>query len=217
MNQKEEYKGMAGGVPVFCAHDAIVSVEEIKPNPRNPNHHPEEQIELLAKIIKAQGWRAPITVSTRSGFIVKGHGRLMACKKLGIDTVPVVRLDHLTDEQRREYAIAHNATAELSVWESVNLAEELSELDLSAFDFNFPLIAEEEPDAEEDNFDVDSATPEEPKAKLGQVYQLGRHRLMCGDSTSTADVQMLVGGGTSGYAPHGSTLQCQLRGNGRQD
>ena len=192
-------------------------VEALKPYDKNTRKHQKLDVDNIARSIEKYGMNDAIGIWGEDNVIVEGHGRLMACKKLGIDTVPVVRLDHLTDEQRREYAIAHNATAELSVWESVNLAEELSELDLSAFDFNFPLIAEEEPDAEEDNFDVDSATPEEPKAKLGQVYQLGRHRLMCGDSTSTADVQMLVGGGTSGYAPHRSTLQCQLRRNGGQD
>ncbi len=67
---------------VKCAHDEMVPLEEIIPNPRNPNQHPDQQIELLAKIIAAQGWRAPITVSTRSGFIVRGHGRFAAAKLL---------------------------------------------------------------------------------------------------------------------------------------
>ena len=71
-------KAYAAGVPVFCAHDAIVSLKDLQPNPKNPNQHPSEQIKLLASIIRATGWRGPITVSKRSGYIVKGHGRMMA-------------------------------------------------------------------------------------------------------------------------------------------
>lgn len=73
-------KAYADGHPVFCAHDKIVPIKELIENPRNPNTHPDDQIRALAAIIKAAGWRQPITVSTRSGFIVKGHGRLMAAK-----------------------------------------------------------------------------------------------------------------------------------------
>ena len=71
-------KAYAGSVPVFCAHDAIVPLKDLRPNPKNPNQHPPEQIKLLASIIRATGWRAPITVSKRSGLVTKGHGRLMA-------------------------------------------------------------------------------------------------------------------------------------------
>lgn len=73
-------KATAGGVPVFCAHDAIVAIEKLIPNPKNPNTHPDAQIQALGRIIRQTGWRAPITVSKRSGFIVKGHGRLAAAK-----------------------------------------------------------------------------------------------------------------------------------------
>ena len=73
-------KAYAGSVPVFCAHDAIVPLKDLRPNPKNPNQHPPEQIKLLASIIRATGWRAPITVSKRSGLVTKGHGRLMAAQ-----------------------------------------------------------------------------------------------------------------------------------------
>ena len=73
-------KAYADGVPVFCAHDAIVPLKDLRPNPKNPNQHPPEQIKLLASIIRATGWRGPITVSKRSGYIVKGHGRMMAAE-----------------------------------------------------------------------------------------------------------------------------------------
>lgn len=82
-------KATAGGVPVFCAHDAIVAIEKLIPNPKNPNTHPDAQIQALGRIIRQTGWRAPITVSKRSGFIVKGHGRLAAAKLEGLTEVPV--------------------------------------------------------------------------------------------------------------------------------
>ena len=181
-------------------------IEKLKPYEKNTRKHQKLDVDNIARSIEKYGMNDAIGIWGEDNIIVEGHGRMMACMKLGIDEVPCVRLDHLTDEQRREYAIAHNATAELSVWDGANLLEELSELDLSDFDFNLGVMAEEEKEAEEDNFDVDSATPEEPEAKLGDVYQLGRHRLMCGDSTSSADVQMLVGGGTNGYASHRSAV-----------
>ena len=82
-------KAYAGSVPVFCAHDAIVPLKDLRPNPKNPNQHPPEQIKLLASIIRATGWRAPITVSKRSGLVTKGHGRLMAAQLDDLTDAPV--------------------------------------------------------------------------------------------------------------------------------
>ncbi len=78
MANKMNVKGYADGIPVYCAHDAIVAVEDVHPNPENPNMHPDEQLRRLGMIIRNAGWRNPITVSTRSGLIVRGHGRLAA-------------------------------------------------------------------------------------------------------------------------------------------
>jgi hypothetical protein len=92
MNVKKETKPKAiteDGFKVFCAFDSLTATDDLKPNPNNPNKHPKEQIKQLAKIIKFNGWRAPITVSKRSGFIVRGHGRLAAAKELGTTSVPV--------------------------------------------------------------------------------------------------------------------------------
>lgn len=71
-------RGHAGSIPVYCSHDKIIPFRELKPNPKNPNRHPGDQVELLAKVIKEQGWRQPVKVSTRSGYIVSGHGRYEA-------------------------------------------------------------------------------------------------------------------------------------------
>ena len=87
-------------IPIFCAHTEIVETEKLIPNPKNPNRHPEAQIKLLAKIIKAQGFRNPIVVSKRSGFVIKGHGRLDAAKLLEMLTVPV-DFQELENVQRR--------------------------------------------------------------------------------------------------------------------
>ena len=95
-------KATAGGVPVFCAHDAIVAIEKLIPNPKNPNTHPDAQIQALGRIIRQTGWRAPITVSKRSGFIVKGHGRLAAAKLEGLTEVPVDYQNYTNEAE--EYA-----------------------------------------------------------------------------------------------------------------
>ena len=123
--------------------------------------------------------------------IVEGHGRLEAAKKLGMASVPCIRLDHLTDEQRRAYALAHNKTAELSGWDFGTLEEELNQLqtqfDMSDFGFDAT-----EPEVVEDNYTPD--VPADSKTRQGDVYVLGRHRLMCGDSTNADDVLRLMGG-----------------------
>lgn len=99
---------------VHCAHTEMVGIEAIVPNPRNPNTHPKNQIALLAKIIRAQGWRAPITVSRRSGFIVRGHGRYLAARQLGCEVVPVDYQDYATEAEEWADLIGDNKIAELS-------------------------------------------------------------------------------------------------------
>jgi DNA modification methylase len=125
-------RGYAGSIPVYCAHDKIVPVGEVKPNPKNPNHHPEEQIELLAKIIKAQGWRKPITVSTRSGLIVSGHGRLMAAKLAGVSHVPVDFQHYESEDAELADLLADNRLAELSEINDKMLAEIFSNIEMES-------------------------------------------------------------------------------------
>lgn len=86
-------------VKIHCAHDAEVAIADLKPNPANPNKHPDSQIALLAKIIKAQGWRNPIVVSNRSGLITKGHGRLAAALTLGATHAPVDYQDYASEKE----------------------------------------------------------------------------------------------------------------------
>ena len=129
-------RGYTGAIPVYCAHDKIVPIAEVKPNPKNPNQHPEDQIELLAKIIKTQGWRAPVTVSTLSGLVVRGHGRLMAAKLLGLDSVPVDFQNYSCYDAELADLLADNKIAELAEIDSKMLAEVFQEIDPNAIDMD---------------------------------------------------------------------------------
>lgn len=134
-------------------------------------------------------------------LIVEGHGRQIAALELGLETVPCIRLDHMTDEQRRDYAIRHNRTAELSEWDAVNLESELQDLEIKGFDMQGLRFDDllETPQAEPEQLveDTPPAAPKKPKSKRGCIYQLGRHRLMCGDSTSLSDMRSLMAGETA--------------------
>lgn len=141
-----------------------------------------------------------------------GHCRALAAMKLGMDEVPCVCVDDLTPEQVDALRLVDNKSNE-SEWDFDLLADELPGLDLSAFDFDWGLRDELDTSVVEDNYDP--VLPAEPKSKLGDVYQLGDHRLMCGDSTSLADVQKLVGGGTDGLTSHRPAVQCGLSGHRR--
>lgn len=116
------YRGIASGIPVYCAHDAIVATATLVPNPQNPNKHPESQLELLAKVIKAQGWRMPIKVSTRSGMIVSGHGRFEAAMLAGLTEVPVDYQHYETEEDELSDLLADNRIAELAEMDKEMLA-----------------------------------------------------------------------------------------------
>jgi hypothetical protein len=116
-----------------------LSIKALKPYEKNTRKHQKKDVDNIAKSIEKYGMCDAIGIWGEQNIIVEGHGRMLACKQLGMTEVPCVRLDHLTDEQRREYAIAHNATAELSEWDLDILPDELAELDLSDFEFDFGL------------------------------------------------------------------------------
>ena len=181
---------------VQCAHTEMVDVDLLVPHPLNPNKHGERQIEMLAKIMNHQGWRHPITVSKRSGFIVAGHGRLMAAKKLGWTQAPVDRQEFDTEADEYAHLIADNKIAELAEHDDLKMFDDLKkfpDLDLDLLgipDFELPM-PEIVPGCDAD--DVPEALPE-PKVVRGEVYILGNHRLMCGDSTTITDVERLMNG-----------------------
>lgn len=166
-------------------------VSALKPYEKNARKHKDLDIGAIVRSIEEFGFDDPIGIWSEDNLIVEGHGRLMAAKRLGMETVPCIRLDHLTDEQRRAYALAHNKTAENSEWDLDILPEELASIvDIDMTSFGFDLVD----NAEVVEDDYEPVIPEEPRSKIGQVYQLGRHRLMCGDSTVEEDVIRLCNG-----------------------
>lgn len=116
---------------IHCAHDAVIAIGELTPNAKNPNRHPDRQIELLARIIEGNGWRSPITVSTRSGMIVRGHGRYEAAKRLGLDRVPVDYQDYASEAEEWQDLLADNRIAELSHVDEDLLRGILQDIDLN--------------------------------------------------------------------------------------
>lgn len=168
-----------------------LKIDEIKPYENNPRNN-LDAVDATANSIKEFGWQQPIVVD-KDMVIIAGHTRLLAAKKLGLDTVPVVVASNLSDEQVRAYRLADNKTGELAEWNFKLLDNELQDiLDIDMSDFGFDLDISEDEEVKEDDFDEE--VPEEPKSKLGQIYQLGRHRLMCGDSTNSESVKKLLGG-----------------------
>lgn len=165
------------------------AVKDLTPYAKNAKKHDRRQIDNVAASIRQYGWRQPIVID-KDNVVVIGHCRLLAAEKLQLDQVPCVVADDLTEEQIKALRLVDNKTNE-SDWDMDFLAEELDGLDLGDIDLDWGVETEKKT-VVEDDYDV--ALPVEPKAKQGQVYQLGNHRLMCGDSTSTDDVQKLAGG-----------------------
>ncbi len=171
-----------------------VDIDSIKPYENNARSHGTEDVKSIVASIQEFGFNDPIGVWNDT--IVEGHGRWLAAKELKMDQVPILRLDHLTDEQRKAYGLAHNKTAELSSWD-FNMVEaelkDISAIDMSLFGFDMAAVEEETTkEIEEDNFDVE--LPEEPTSKLGDIYILGEHRLVCGDCTDPLVIEKLMGG-----------------------
>ena len=165
-------------------------VRELKPYENNARKHAEADVEAIKKSIEEFGFNDPIGVWHDT--IVEGHGRLLAAQEIGMGEVPVIRLDHMTDEERRAYALAHNKTAELSDWDFEMLDTELDDIfDIDMSQFGFDISADDEPiEIIED--EVPETAPS--MVKLGDIWQLGVHRLICGDSTDAAVIDRLMDG-----------------------
>lgn len=139
-----EQKEIIDGIAVMCAYDKLVDIVDVIPNPRNPNKHNDKQIEVLARVIKSQGWRAPITVSKRSGFVVRGHGRLMAAQRLGALYVPVDYQDYENEAQEWADLIADNRIPKLAETDEEMLKDLLNEINDGAFDIDLTGMTDEE-------------------------------------------------------------------------
>lgn len=188
-------------------------LDEIAPYKKNAKKHDKTQINNVAESIRQYGFVQPIVVD-KDGVIVIGHCRYEAAKVLGMKDVPCVCVDDLTEEQVKALRIVDNKSNE-SDWDFDLLADELPELDLSAFDFDFGIDDDEETEIVEDEApEVDEDA--EPIAKLGDIWQLGRHRLMCGDSTNKADVELLMAGNKADMVftdpPYGMNLDTDYSG-----
>ena len=172
-----------------------LNVDEIIPYENNPRFN-DEAVEAVANSIKEFGFKVPIIVD-KDKVIIAGHTRLLASKRLGLERVPVIFADDLTEEQVKAFRLADNKVGEIATWDITKLNKELEELkDLGV---QMDLFGFEMPDVNivvEDDYDIDTALNEikEPNTKPGEMFQLGAHRLLCGDSTNTDDVKKLMNG-----------------------
>lgn len=168
----------------------ITSLLEYDNNPR----HNEEAIEAVANSIREFGFKVPIVISS-DNVIIAGHTRLKASVSLGLEEVPCIIADDLNDEQIKAFRLADNKTAELATWDLSKLEEELSHIDMDMLQFGFEEMEELLPDnAIDDDFDITDEIPEVPFSQPGDIYELGPHRLMCGDSTDSKQVAILLDG-----------------------
>lgn len=173
-----------------------IPIEDIKPYENNAKLHPQQQIQQIKNSILEFGFDDPIAI-WKDNIIIEGHGRLIAAQELGYKEIPVIRLDDLTDEQRRAYTLVHNQLTMNTGFDIEMLNIELGgidRIDMSDFGFEFePSFGDSAPvEAVEDDFEAE--LPEEPKSKLGDIYQLGRHRLMCGSALSQEEINKLLDG-----------------------
>jgi DNA modification methylase len=199
-------KKIVGTIPVRCSHDRIVQLAGLKPHPRNPNKHPAAQISLLAKILTAQGWRLPIVVSKRSGLIVAGHARLQAAVQLGLEAGPVNFQDFDSDEQELAHLVADNKIAELAETDDATLKSLIKELGDTDLDLDLlglgddlqRLLSEITPPEADDEHAVElidkaAELQKKWKVKLGDVWQLEKNRIVCGDNTDPTTLNELFG------------------------
>jgi len=179
---------------------------ELKPDPANPRRHSKKQIQQIAESIRAFGFNVPILVD-RDGHVIAGHGRLLACRELGIDAVPTLCLEHLTPAQARAFRIADNKLTENATWDDRLLAEQLRDLSLSGLDFDIEVTGfemgeidlriaslEDTPAAGSDPADIlPEISAALPVSKIGDRWLLGRHRVLCGNALDPETFTALMG------------------------
>ena len=202
---KAEARAQAGGIPVFCAFDKLMDPKDLVGNPRNPNQHPKDQVALLAHIIQSQGWRAPITVSNQSGYVVRGHGRLAAALLFGAEYVPVDYQNYSNEAEEWADLIADNRLAELSEIDNTKIADLIADMDTGEVPVILSGYTEDEienllaaiageGDSEADGIDDETPPPNIPMSQPGDLWLLGNHRLICGSATDRGTIERLMDG-----------------------
>ena len=173
-----------------------IRVDEIRPYEKNAKKHPAEQIKNIAQSIEDFGWQQPIVID-KDGVIIIGHGRYEAALRLGLETVPCTRADALTEEEAKKLRLLDNKLNE-SEWDLDLLAEEMRELNYDDYDFGDYNLEWDIPEAAQEREIIEDTVPDKYKArcKRGDLWLLGNHRLLCGDSIDSADVKKLMGGGS---------------------
>lgn len=164
-----------------------MKISELNPYINNPRKNDKAVRPVMASI-REFGFKVPITVD-KNNTVVTGHTRLKAAVKLGMIEVPVIILDDLTDDQIKAFRLADNKTSEFAEWDFEALAIELRDIQINMDEFKFEMT-EMFTEIKEDNFDI--VLPKNPTSKYGDIYQLGKHRLMCGDSTIYQDILQLI-------------------------
>lgn len=169
-----------------------IKIDEIIPYVNNPRIN-DNAVDFVAASIKEFGFKVPIVID-KDNVVVAGHTRLKAAKKLGLESVPCLKADDLTDQQIKAFRLADNKVSEYAVWDLEKLDVELESIDLDMVDFGFDSELSDEGAGLETVEDEAPELPAEPKAKLGDLYKLGKHRLICGDCTNSKTLEILMGG-----------------------
>nr|DAY50916.1 MAG TPA: adenine specific DNA methyltransferase [Caudoviricetes sp.] len=169
-----------------------LDINKIKPYKNNAKIHTKEQIEQIKKSILEFGMNDPIAIWGKENIIIEGHGRVEALKQLGYTEIECIRLDHLTDEERKAYTLAHNKLTMNTDFDFNILDEELANINIDMSDFGFDICNTNEDikEIQEDNYNLDKKV--ESKVKKGEIWQLGKNKLMCGDSFLEEDIKKIM-------------------------
>ena len=197
---------MQRGCKSMEQHERI-DINILKPYENNARTHSPDQLEMIGNSIREFGFINPVIID-ENDMILVGHGRVMAAKQIGVTEVPFRRVTNLSEDQKKAYIIADNKLSDLAGWDDDLLLAELESIELDMSQFGFDNIEDDDIEINEDDFDFDEKGEDDldPIAKRGDVYQLGDHFLMCGDSTSAADVDRLL----KGRAANGSPVSADI-------